>query len=164
MVDSVADEVIRASGVTFEYVVGAAIELPRAALIAEEIAERAQFLSFCTKHLTQMTYGFSPDAGADVLIPYQELGLLPNDPFATIDQKGVGQLVKIACKRGRKSRSDIQLSLCDEHGGDPASIHFCHNLGLNHVSCSPYRIPIVRLAAAQAELMAQGAASVESRQ
>jgi pyruvate,orthophosphate dikinase len=128
------------------------IELPRAALVADKIAEGAQFFSFGTNDLTQTTYGLSRDDAANFLVPYQELGVLPNDPFQTLDQEGVGELIKIAVERGRKTRPDIKLGICGEHGGDPASVHFCSSVGLNYVSCSPYRVPIARLAAAQAAM------------
>jgi pyruvate,orthophosphate dikinase len=152
MVDRVAGEVKQAKGTDFEYLVGTMIELPRAALVADKIAEGAQFFSFGTNDLTQTTYGLSRDDAANFLVPYQELGVLPSDPFQTLDQEGVGELVKIAVERGRKTRPDIKLGICGEHGGDPASVHFCNSVGLNYVSCSPYRVPIARLAAAQAAM------------
>ncbi len=152
MVHKVAAEVMERTGAKFEYLVGTMIELPRAALIADKIAEGAQFFSFGTNDLTQTTYGLSRDDAGNFLVPYQELGVIPNDPFQTLDTEGVGQLVQIAVERGRKTRPDIKLGICGEHGGDPASVHFCHNVGLNYVSCSPYRVPIARLAAAQAAL------------
>jgi pyruvate,orthophosphate dikinase len=152
MVDRVAGEVKQAKGTDFEYMVGTMIELPRAALVADKIAEGAQFFSFGTNDLTQTTYGLSRDDAANFLVPYQELGVLPSDPFQTLDQEGVGELVKIAVERGRKTRPDIKLGICGEHGGDPASVHFCNSVGLNYVSCSPYRVPIARLAAAQAAM------------
>ena len=152
MVDRVAGEVKQAKGTDFEYLVGTMIELPRAALVADKIAEGAQFFSFGTNDLTQTTYGLSRDDAANFLVPYQELGVLPSDPFQTLDQEGVGELVKLAVERGRKTRPDIKLGICGEHGGDPASVHFCNSVGLNYVSCSPYRVPIARLAAAQAAM------------
>ena len=152
MVHRVAAEVMEKTGAKFEYLVGTMIELPRAALIADKIAEGAQFFSFGTNDLTQTTYGLSRDDAGNFLVPYQELGVIPNDPFVTLDQEGVGQLVQIACERGRKTRPDIKLGICGEHGGDPASVHFCHAVGLSYVSCSPYRVPIARLAAAHAAL------------
>jgi pyruvate, orthophosphate dikinase len=152
MVHRVAGEVMEKTGAKFEYLVGTMIELPRAALIADKIAEGAQFFSFGTNDLTQTTYGLSRDDAGNFLAPYQELGVIPNDPFVTLDQEGVGELVRIACERGRKTRPDIKLGICGEHGGDPASVHFCHSIGLNYVSCSPYRVPIARLAAAHAAL------------
>jgi len=152
MVHRVAADVMERTGAKFEYLVGTMIELPRAALIADKIAEGAQFFSFGTNDLTQTTFGLSRDDAANFLIPYQEMKVIPNDPFQTLDVEGVGQLVQMAVERGRKTRPDIKLGICGEHGGDPASVHFCHEVGLNYVSCSPYRVPIARLAAAQAAL------------
>jgi pyruvate,orthophosphate dikinase len=152
MVHRVAGEVMAKTSAKFDYLVGTMIELPRAALIADKIAEGAQFFSFGTNDLTQTTYGLSRDDAGNFLVPYQDLGVIPNDPFVTLDQEGVGQLVEIACERGRKTRPDIKLGICGEHGGDPASVHFCHKVGLSYVSCSPYRVPIARLAAAHAAM------------
>jgi pyruvate,orthophosphate dikinase len=154
---AMAEAVQKESGVTIEYQVGTMIELPRAALRAGEIAESAEFFSFGTNDLTQTTLGISRDDAASFLGPYTQKGLLPADPFVTIDQEGVGELVKIAVERGRKTRPNIKLGICGEHGGDPASIHFCEATGLDYVSCSPYRVPIARLAAAQAALGAKAA-------
>jgi pyruvate,orthophosphate dikinase len=154
MVDRVAKETMEKTGAQFEYLVGTMIELPRAALIADQIAEGAQFFSFGTNDLTQTTYGLSRDDAGPFLVQYQELGVIPSDPFQTLDQEGVGELIKIAAERGRKTRPDIKLGICGEHGGDPASVHFCHDVGLNYVSCSPYRVPIARLAAAHAAMEA----------
>ncbi|MGH6937443.1 pyruvate, phosphate dikinase, partial [Hypericibacter sp.] len=152
MVDRVAAEVAKASGIATAYSVGTMIELPRAALLAGEIAQTAQFFSFGTNDLTQTTYGLSRDDAARFLQIYERKGLLPQDPFVTIDPHGVGELVRIASERGRKTRPDLKLGICGEHGGDPASIRFCAEVGLDYVSCSPYRVPIARLAAAQAAL------------
>ena len=152
MVDRVAKETMEASGTTFEYMVGTMIELPRAALIADKIAEGAQFFSFGTNDLTQTTFGLSRDDAGPFLVQYQDLGVIPNDPFQVLDQEGVGQLVQLAAERGRKTRPDIKLGICGEHGGEPSSVHFCHSVGLNYVSCSPYRVPIARLAAAHAAM------------
>ncbi|WP_114946572.1 pyruvate, phosphate dikinase [Microvirga calopogonii] len=149
---AMAEAVAKERGVTVEYQVGTMIELPRAALRAGEIAESAEFFSFGTNDLTQTTLGISRDDAASFLGPYTQKGLLPADPFVTIDQEGVGELVKLAAERGRTARSGIKLGICGEHGGDPASIHFCQSVGLDYVSCSPYRVPIARLAAAQAAL------------
>lgn len=149
---AMAEAVAKESGVAVEYQVGTMIELPRAALRAGEIAESAEFFSFGTNDLTQTTLGISRDDAASFLGPYTQKGLLPADPFVTIDQEGVGELVKLAAERGKKTRGDIKLGICGEHGGDPASIHFCQSVGLDYVSCSPYRVPIARLAAAQAAL------------
>ena len=152
LVDRVAREVMDKTGAKIEYLVGTMIELPRAALIADKIAEGAQFFSFGTNDLTQTTYGLSRDDAGNFLVQYQDLGVLKYDPFVTIDQEGVGELIAIAVERGRKTRPDIKLGICGEHGGDPASVHFCNSVGLNYVSCSPYRVPIARLAAAQAAM------------
>jgi len=149
---AMAEAVAKESGVTVEYQVGTMIELPRAALRAGEIAESAEFFSFGTNDLTQTTLGISRDDAASFLGAYTQKGLLPSDPFVSIDQEGVGELVKLAAERGRKTRDGIKLGICGEHGGDPASIHFCQSVGLDYVSCSPYRVPIARLAAAQAAL------------
>ncbi len=152
MVDRVAQEVMDKTGAKIEYLVGTMIELPRAALIADKIAEGAQFFSFGTNDLTQTTFGLSRDDAGNFLVQYQDLGVLKHDPFVTIDQEGVGELIAIAVERGRKTRPDIKLGICGEHGGDPASVHFCNTIGLNYVSCSPYRVPIARLAAAHAAM------------
>jgi len=152
VVDDVAREVEAAQGVELDYLVGTMIELPRAALRAGEIAGTAEFFSFGTNDLTQTTYGFSRDDAAPFLEVYHKKGVMNDDPFVTIDQEGVGELVEIAAERGRKTRPDIKLGICGEHGGDPASVHFCHRTGLTYVSCSPFRVPIARLAAAQAAL------------
>ena len=149
---AMAEEVAKETGVTIPYTVGTMIELPRAALRAGEIAEAAEFFSFGTNDLTQTTLGISRDDAASFLGPYTAKGILPTDPFVTIDQEGVGELVKIAAERGRKTRPGMKLGICGEHGGDPASIAFCEKTGLDYVSCSPYRVPIARLAAAQAAL------------
>ncbi|KFG69775.1 pyruvate, phosphate dikinase [Microvirga sp. BSC39] len=154
---AMAEAVKAESGVAIEYQVGTMIELPRAALRAGEIAESAEFFSFGTNDLTQTTLGISRDDAASFLGPYTQKGLLPADPFVTIDQEGVGELVKLAVERGKKTRPNIKLGICGEHGGDPASIHFCETTGLDYVSCSPYRVPIARLAAAQAALGAKAA-------
>lgn len=148
----VAEEVMKHYKVQVPYLVGTMIEVPRGAITADEIAAHAQFFSFGTNDLTQMTYGFSRDDSGKFIKVYVEKGILPKDPFVSIDRKGVGQLVKIAVEKGRSVRKDIKLGICGEHGGDPDSIEFCHQLGLNYVSCSPYRVPIARLAAARAAL------------
>jgi pyruvate,orthophosphate dikinase len=152
-----AETVAKETGVTVPYQVGTMIELPRAALRAGEIAESAEFFSFGTNDLTQTTLGLSRDDAAAFLGSYTSKNLLANDPFVTLDQEGVGELVKIAAERGRKVRPDIKLGICGEHGGDPASIAFCENVHLDYVSCSPFRVPIARLAAAQAALGKSGA-------
>ena len=134
------------------YHVGTMIEIPRAALLADEIAEEAEFFSFGTNDLTQMTFGFSRDDAGKFLSSYYESKIYESDPFARLDQNGVGQLVKMAAEKGRSVRKDLKLGICGEHGGDPSSVEFCHQVGLNYVSCSPFRVPIARLAAAQAAL------------
>ncbi|MDV7339197.1 pyruvate, phosphate dikinase [Terasakiella sp. A23] len=152
VVDAVAKEVCAEAGVEIDYMVGTMIELPRAALRAGDIAEAAEFFSFGTNDLTQTTYGLSRDDAGKFLRVYQERGVIDVDPFVSIDQDGVGELVKFGAERGRETRPDIKLGICGEHGGDPASIHFCQKIGLSYVSCSPFRVPIARLAAAQAAL------------
>jgi pyruvate,orthophosphate dikinase len=151
-IDSMARAVSEETGIRIEYQVGTMIELPRAALLAGEIAQSAEFFSFGTNDLTQTALGISRDDAASFLGSYTSKGILPADPFVTLDQEGVGELIKIAAERGKRTRSDIKLGICGEHGGDPASIHFCQDAGLDYVSCSPYRVPIARLAAAQAAL------------
>ena len=147
-----ADEVIKAAGVELKYTVGTMIEIPRAALTADEIATEAEFFSFGTNDLTQMTFGFSRDDAGKFLDAYYEKKIYEFDPFAKIDQKGVGKLVKMAVDLGKKTRPDIKLGICGEHGGNPPTVEFCHNVGLTYVSCSPFRVPIARLAAAQAAI------------
>ncbi len=155
--EEVAKAVMEEQGVEVKYKFGTMIEIPRAALTATEIAEVAEFFSFGTNDLTQMTFGFSrDDAEAGFLLEYVEQGVLPTNPFQTIDQDGVGQLMKLAIDNGRKSRPDLEVGICGEHGGDPASVEFCHFAGNNYVSCSPFRVPIARLAAAQAALKEKG--------
>ena len=143
-------EECKKKGITVNYMVGTMIETPRAALKADEIAKKAEFFSFGTNDLTQLTYGFSRDDASKFLDHYYEKQVFENDPFQRIDEKGVGKLVETACRLGRRSRKDIELGICGEHGGEPKSVEFCHNIGLTYVSCSPYRVPIARLAAAQA--------------
>ena len=150
-----ADAIIKEQGVRLDYKVGTMIEIPRAALTADKIAEEAEFFSFGTNDLTQMTYGFSRDDATKFLPYYYEKQILESDPFARLDQTGVGQLVEMATRKGRSTRSDIKLGICGEHGGDPSSVEFCRKLGLNYVSCSPFRVPIARLAAAQAAIKAR---------
>ena len=150
IVRRVADEVFKEKEHKVDYLVGTMIELPRAALVADEIAKEAQFFSFGTNDLTQTTFGFSRDDVNKILPTYLEEGILKQDPFAALDQEGVGQLVKIATERGRKTRPDLKVGICGEHGGEPSSVEFCHRVGLNYVSCSPFRVLTARLAAAQA--------------
>ncbi|WP_071442583.1 pyruvate, phosphate dikinase [Traorella massiliensis] len=147
-----AEEVMEKNGVHLDYKVGTMIEIPRAALLADEIAEEAEFFSFGTNDLTQMTFGFSRDDAGGFLKDYYEKKIYEQDPFARVDQKGVGKLIKMAAEGGRATRPDIKLGICGEHGGDPSSIDFCHRIGLTYVSCSPFRVPIARLAAAQAAI------------
>ena len=147
-----ADEVIAKKKADLHYKIGTMIEIPRAALTADEIAKSAEFFSFGTNDLTQMTYGFSRDDAGKFLNVYYQKKIFENDPFARLDQNGVGKLVKMAADLGRSVRPDIKLGICGEHGGEPSSIEFCHNAGLNYVSCSPFRVPIARLAAAQANI------------
>jgi len=147
-----ADAIIKESGVDLKYLVGTMIEVPRAAITADEIASEAEFFSFGTNDLTQMTFGFSRDDAGKFLEEYYNKKIYEFDPFAKLDQTGVGELVRIAAEKGRKTRPDIKMGICGEHGGDPSSIEFCHNVGLQYVSCSPFRVPIARLAAAQAQV------------
>ncbi len=152
IVTSTADKLIAESGIELEYHVGTMIEIPRAALTADEIATEAEFFSFGTNDLTQMTFGFSRDDAGKFLNSYYDTKIYENDPFAKVDQKGVGKLMKMAVELGRETRPNIKLGICGEHGGDPSSVEFCHKLGLTYVSCSPYRVPIARLSAAHANL------------
>ncbi len=152
MVDRIAAEVMKEKGVKFDYLTGTMIELPRAALRAGEIAEAAEFFSFGTNDLTQTCFGLSRDDAGSFLGDYLRQGILDHDPFVSIDRDGVGELMKIAAERGRRTRPKLKLGICGEHGGDPASVRFCQEVGLDYVSCSPYRVPIARLAAAQAAL------------
>ncbi len=152
IVTSTADKILEANKVEMKYKVGTMIEIPRAAITADQIAKYAEFFSFGTNDLTQMTYGFSRDDAGKFLDVYYEKKIFESDPFARLDQNGVGKLVRIAAELGRSTRPDIKLGICGEHGGDPSSIEFCHRIGLNYVSCSPYRVPIARLAAAQAAI------------
>ncbi|MBT5074517.1 MAG: pyruvate, phosphate dikinase [Kordiimonadaceae bacterium] len=152
LICDMADQIIEASGATLDYTVGTMIELPRAALQAGDIANHADFFSFGTNDLTQTAYGISRDDSAHFLDDYLKADIYQQDPFVTLDQEGVGELVKIGVERGRATRPDLKVGICGEHGGDPASVEFCHRAGLDYVSCSPYRVPIARLAAAQAAL------------
>ncbi len=156
IVVKVADEVIKNAGVKLEYKVGTMIEIPRAALTADEIAKEAEFFSFGTNDLTQMTFGFSRDDAGKFLEEYYNKKIYESDPFARLDQIGVGKLVELSVKLGKQTRPDIKLGICGEHGGDPSSVEFCHKTGLNYVSCSPFRVPIARLAAAQAAVKKEG--------
>src|SRR5437868_14624977 len=157
-IDAAAAAVTRETGTNVLYQVGTMIELPRAALMAGEIARSAEFFSFGTNDLTQTTFGISRDDAASFLGTYMAKGILDIDPFVSLDCDGVGELIRIATERGRKARNALKLGICGEHGGDPASVAFCHEVGLDYVSCSPFRVPIARLAAAQAAL-GKGSAS-----
>lgn len=148
-----ADEIIKESGIELKYLYGTMIEVPRGALVADKVAESAEFFSFGTNDLTQMGFGFSRDDASKFINDYLKKDVFTEDPFVSLDQEGIGQLVEIAVEKGRKTRPDIKLGVCGEHGGDPKTIHFMHNVGLNYVSCSPYRVPIARLAAAQAAIV-----------
>jgi pyruvate, orthophosphate dikinase len=156
IVRQVAEEVFQERQLTVPYLLGTMIELPRAALTADEIAREAQFFSFGTNDLTQTTWGLSRDDAGRFLPYYIEHGVVEDDPFQVLDQAGVGKLISMACDLGRRTRADLKLGLCGEHGGEPASVTFCDRLGMNYVSCSPFRVPIARLAAAQAALAARG--------
>ena len=147
-----ADAIIKAAGSAMKYKVGTMIEIPRAALTADEIAREADFFSFGTNDLTQMTFGFSRDDAGKFLDAYYDRKIYESDPFAKLDQTGVGRLVAMAAKLGREANPDLHLGICGEHGGDPSSVEFCHRTGLDYVSCSPFRVPIARLAAAQAAI------------
>src|SRR5262249_5570201 len=151
-IDAMAEAVARERGRSVNYQVGTMIELPRASLRAGEIAKSAEFFSFGTNDLTQTTYGISRDDAASFLGTYVARGVLPSDPFVSIDREGVGELMRIGVERGRKARPKLKVGICGEHGGDPASVAFCHAIALDYVSCSPFRVPIARLAAAQAAL------------
>ncbi|MEK1930150.1 MAG: putative PEP-binding protein, partial [Pararhizobium sp.] len=155
-IDAVAKEVIGESGVEIEYLVGTMIELPRSALRAHVIAESADFFSFGTNDLTQTTFGISRDDAAQFLNTYIQKGIVEKDPFVSLDFDGVGELIQIAAERGRRTKNGLKLGICGEHGGDPASIQFCEETGLDYVSCSPFRVPIARLAAAQATINGKG--------
>jgi pyruvate,orthophosphate dikinase len=158
IVHSVAAAVQNEKKVKFSYSVGTMIEVPRGALTADEIATTAEFFSFGTNDLTQMALGMSRDDSGSFLPPYQDAEIVKRNPFATIDQVGVGQLMRIAIEKGRSTRPAIKLGICGEHGGDPDSVKFCHKLGLTYVSCSPFRVPVARLAAAQAAVAEKKAA------
>jgi pyruvate,orthophosphate dikinase len=156
IVERVAQEVMKAYGVRVRYLIGTMIELPRACLLADEIAQEAEFFSFGTNDLTQTCLGLSRDDAGKFLPSYVVHGLLPEDPFVTIDQDGVGALMRMAVGKGRKARKNLEIGICGEHGGDPRSVAFCHEIGLDYVSCSPFRVPIAKLAAAQAALKEKG--------
>lgn len=152
-IEKIAKVVFEEEGTEVNYLIGTMIEIPRAALLADRIAESAQFFSFGTNDLTQMTFGFSRDDAGAFIGEYLQQGILEKDPFQSLDEEGVGQLVRLATERGRSTRKDLKVGICGEHGGDPSSVKFCHRVGMNYVSCSPYRVPIARLAAAQAAVL-----------
>ena len=151
-IDKVAQKLIKEAGSDMTYKVGTMIEIPRAALTADDIAKEAEFFSFGTNDLTQMTFGFSRDDAGKFLASYYDRKIYESDPFSRLDQVGVGRLVKMACELGRQTRPEIKLGICGEQGGDPSTVEFCHDVGLTYVSCSPFRVPIARLAAAQAAI------------
>ncbi len=163
VVRDVAAKVFAEQGVTVDYLVGTMIEIPRAALTADKIAEVAEFFSFGTNDLTQMTLGVSRDDAGKFLGLYtsEALEIWPADPFATLDQEGVGQLVEMGIERGRSTRPQLKVGICGEQGGDPETVKFCHRAGMNYVSCSPFRLPVARLAAAQAAIEARGDLQLE---
>jgi len=152
IVRNTADELIKAAGIELKYMVGTMIEIPRACLIASDLAEMTEFFSFGTNDLTQMTYGFSRDDAAKFLGDYYKKQIFEFDPFERIDQTGVGELMKLTVERGRKTKPNLEIGICGEHGGEASSIEFCYNIGMNYVSCSPFRVPIARLAAAQSKI------------
>jgi pyruvate,orthophosphate dikinase len=152
VVEKAAREVFQARKRKVPYLTGTMIEIPRAALTADEVAQEAQFFSFGTNDLTQTTFGLSRDDTGPIIGEYEKLGILKEDPFQVIDAAGVGQLVRMGTEKGRQARPGLKVGICGEHGGDPASVEFCHTVGLDYVSCSPYRIPVARLAAAQIAL------------
>jgi pyruvate, orthophosphate dikinase len=157
LIERVASEVMAELDVTLDYKIGTMIELPRAAITADQMAEYSEFFSFGTNDLTQTTFGISrDDAEGKFLLYYVEHGILPENPFQVLDEKGVGYLIDLAVTKGRQTRPDLEVGICGEHGGDPKSIHFCHRTGLNYVSCSPFRVPVARLAAAHAALLDEG--------
>jgi pyruvate,orthophosphate dikinase len=158
-IDAVAQSVMQETGTKIDYLTGTMIELPRAAIRAHVIAEAAEFFSFGTNDLTQTTFGISRDDAASFLETYRQKGIIEQDPFVSLDVDGVGELVRIAAEKGKRTRPAIKLGICGEHGGDPASIRFCEEVGLDYVSCSPYRVPIARLAAAQAAVAAANSAA-----
>jgi pyruvate,orthophosphate dikinase len=152
IIRSTAEKVFEERGDKIEYLVGTMIEIPRAAMTADQIAEHAEFFSFGTNDLTQMGFGYSRDDSGKFLPIYVDAGILKHDPFQVLDQEGIGQLVQMGTDKGRSARPDLKVGICGEHGGEPSSVEFCHGVGMNYVSCSPYRVPIARVAAAQAAI------------
>jgi pyruvate,orthophosphate dikinase len=163
LINEVARQVLGEHGMDIPYTVGTMIELPRAALTADKIAEFADFFSFGTNDLTQTTFGLSRDDSGRFLSKYVEVKILPDDPFQVLDRDGVGQLVKIGTERGRSVKPNLKVGICGEHGGEPRSIAFCHQTGLDYVSCSPFRVPVARLASAQAALEMEGDAAAADK-
>jgi pyruvate,orthophosphate dikinase len=163
LIEEVARQVIGEHGMTIEYHIGTMIELPRAALMADHIAAHADFFSFGTNDLTQTTFGLSRDDSSRFLPNYIERKIVGDDPFQVLDRDGVGQLVRLGTERGRSVKPDLKIGICGEHGGDPQSISFCNEIGLNYVSCSPFRVPVARLAAAQAALNPASAEAISSQ-
>jgi pyruvate,orthophosphate dikinase len=162
IVRRVAEDVAKKKKAKFDYLVGTMIEIPRAALTADSVAKEAEFFSFGTNDLTQTTMGLSRDDYTKFQKDYQDRKIFANDPFAVLDQEGVGQLVKMATDNGRKSRHDLEVGICGEHGGEPSSVQFCYRVGMDYVSCSPFRVPIARLAAAQAAISGDKAESMRT--
>ena len=156
VVEAAAEKVFEKAGVKVNYMVGTMIEIPRACVVADKIAETAEFFSFGTNDLTQMGFGYSRDDAGRFLPEYVDKGILQDDPFQVLDQEGIGEFVKLGIEKGRSSRKDLKVGICGEHGGEPKSVEFCANAGMNYVSCSPYRVPIARLAAAHAAINANG--------
>ena len=152
IIQDTAEEIFARRKDRIPYTIGTMMEIPRATLLADEIAEHADFFSFGTNDLTQMTFGYSRDDAGKFLSVYLEKGILKNDPFEVLDRKGVGQLVKLGTERGRSTKPELKVGICGEHGGEPSSVEFCHQVGMNYVSRSPYRVPIARVAAAQAAI------------
>ena len=152
IIHATAKKVFEEKGATVDYMVGTMIEIPRAAVTADKVAEVAEFFSFGTNDLTQMTFGYSRDDAGKFLPVYLEKGILKNDPFQILDQEGVGQVVRMGVEKGRSTKPGLKVGICGEHGGEPSSIMFCDSVGMDYVSCSPYRVPIARVAAAQANL------------
>jgi pyruvate,orthophosphate dikinase len=159
----VADGVIAEMGVPVKYLVGTMIEVPRAALIAQKLADHAEFFSFGTNDLTQLAFGYSRDDVAKFLPKYLDMGLVPADPFGILDQEGVGELIALGIDRGRRRRPDLKVGICGEHGGEASSVEFCYKVGMNYVSCSPYLVPGARLAAAQARIKDRVAGGADHR-